>query len=81
MRMRSKPCAASSPASPPTSRREMLRNRDAAHDRLTQGLPALVWQRRIADTLTPVGAACALMEDGRGDFLLESVEGGEIRGR
>ena len=59
----------------------MLRNRDAAHDRLTQGLPALVWQRRIADTLTPVGAACALMEDGRGDFLLESVEGGEIRGR
>ncbi len=31
--------------------------------------------------LTPVGAAQRLMESGRGDFLLESVEGGENRGR
>ncbi len=30
---------------------------------------------------TPVGAALKLIEPGRGDFLLESVEGGEIRGR
>lgn len=30
---------------------------------------------------TPVGAAFKLIEPGRGDFLLESVEGGEIRGR
>ncbi|WP_010413409.1 anthranilate synthase component I [Citromicrobium sp. JLT1363] len=59
----------------------MLRNRDAARERLSQGLPALVWQRAIADTLTPVGAALALMEDKRGDFLLESVEGGEARAR
>ncbi|GAB5347502.1 anthranilate synthase component I [Alteriqipengyuania sp. 357] len=59
----------------------MTRNLDAARERLSQNLPALVWQRHIADTLTPVGAACALMEEGRGDFLLESVEGGEIRGR
>ncbi len=59
----------------------MLLNRDAARERLAQGLPALVWQRHVADTLTPVGAALALMEEGRGDFLLESVEGGEIRGR
>lgn len=59
----------------------MLRNLEAARERLAQGLPALVWQRQIADTLTPVGAALALMEEGRGDFLLESVEGGEIRGR
>jgi len=56
-------------------------NLDAARERLSQGLPALVWQRYVADTLTPVGAALALMEEGRGDFLLESVEGGEIRGR
>lgn len=59
----------------------MLRNLDAARERLQQGLPALVWQRRIADTLTPVGAALALFEPERGDFLLESVEGGEVRGR
>lgn len=59
----------------------MPHNLDAARERLSQGLPALVWQRHVADTLTPVGAALALMEEGRGDFLLESVEGGEIRGR
>lgn len=35
----------------------------------------------MADTLTPVGAALRLIEPGRGDFLLESVEGGAVRGR
>lgn len=35
----------------------------------------------MADTETPVSAALKLIEPGRGDFLLESVEGGEIRGR
>jgi anthranilate synthase component 1 len=35
----------------------------------------------VADTETPVGAALKLIEPGRGDFLLESVEGGEVRGR
>ena len=34
-----------------------------------------------ADSDTPVGAARRLMIEGRGDFLLESVEGGEVRGR
>ncbi len=35
----------------------------------------------MADCETPVGAAVKLIEPGRGDFLLESVEGGEVRGR
>jgi len=35
----------------------------------------------VADTETPVGAALKLIEPGRGDFLLESVEGGSVRGR
>ncbi|TMM49964.1 anthranilate synthase component I [Qipengyuania marisflavi] len=48
---------------------------------LAAGRPALVWRKVVADCLTPVGAAAALMVDGRGDFLLESVEGGEVRGR
>ena len=43
--------------------------------------PALVWRRLIVDTETPVGAALKLMREGRGDFLLESVQGGEVRGR
>ena len=48
---------------------------------LAAGHPALVWRRLIADTETPVGAALKLIEPGRGDFLLESVEGGAVRGR
>ncbi|MDP1026127.1 chorismate-binding protein [Sphingomonas sp. KR1UV-12] len=48
---------------------------------LAAGRPALLWRRRIADTETPVAAALRLIEAGRGDFLLESVEGGAIRGR
>jgi anthranilate synthase component I len=55
--------------------------RAAALAQLGQGNPALVWRRLIADTDTPVGAALRLFEPGRGDFLLESVEGGEVRGR
>ena len=35
----------------------------------------------MADIETPVGAALKLIEPERGDFLLESVEGGEVRGR
>ncbi len=40
-----------------------------------------MWRRLVADTLTPVGAALRLIERARGDFLLESVEGGALRGR
>jgi anthranilate synthase component 1 len=58
-----------------------LNNRDAALAALAVGRPALVWQRLIADAETPVGAAVKLIEPGRGDFLLESVQGGEVRGR
>jgi anthranilate synthase component 1 len=54
---------------------------EAAHKALTQDGPALLWRRQIADTETPVAAALKLIEPGRGDFLLESVEGGAIRGR
>ncbi len=53
----------------------------AALAALAAGRPALVWRRRVADTETPVAAALRLIERGRGDFLLESVEGGAIRGR
>ncbi|MEO5587190.1 MAG: chorismate-binding protein [Novosphingobium sp.] len=48
---------------------------------LGQGRPALIWRKLIADTETPVGAATKLIVAGRGDYLLESVEGGAVRGR
>lgn len=56
-------------------------NAEAAKKALDDGRPALVWRRLVTDTETPVGAALKLMAEGRGDFLLESVQGGEIRGR
>ncbi|WP_443111153.1 anthranilate synthase component I [Altererythrobacter sp. C41] len=58
-----------------------LSNADPARSALAAGQPALVWRKVVADTETPVGAALKLIEPGRGDFLLESVEGGEVRGR
>ncbi|MEN9288478.1 MAG: hypothetical protein RL317_101, partial [Pseudomonadota bacterium] len=53
----------------------------AALHQLRSGKPALVWRSLIADTETPVSAFLKLHEEGRGDFLLESVEGGAVRGR
>jgi anthranilate synthase component 1 len=53
----------------------------AAATALASGKPALVWRDMVADTETPVSAALKLIETGRGDFLLESVEGGAVRGR
>ncbi|AUW58527.1 anthranilate synthase component I [Sphingobium sp. SCG-1] len=53
----------------------------AAKQALSEGRSALVWQRQIADTDTPISAALKLFEPDRGDFLLESVEGGAVRGR
>ncbi|MFZ5747316.1 MAG: anthranilate synthase component I family protein [Pseudomonadota bacterium] len=59
----------------------MVHGADSARVALAAGRPALLWQRQVADTDTPVAAALKLIEPGRGDFLLESVEGGTVRGR
>lgn len=56
-------------------------NWQAAAAALDAGQPGLIWRRLIADTETPVSAALKLFQPGRGDFLLESVQGGEVRGR
>jgi anthranilate synthase component 1 len=58
-----------------------IKGSEAARTALAAGRPALVWRRQVADTETPVAAALKLIEPGRGDFLLESVEGGAVRGR
>jgi anthranilate synthase component I len=52
-----------------------------ARSQLAAGKPALVWRSMIADTETPVSAMLKLFERERGDFILESVEGGAVRGR
>ena len=46
-----------------------------------EGRPQLVWSRIVADTETPGSAMLKLGLDGTGGFLLESVEGGAVRGR
>ncbi len=56
-------------------------NWTAAAEALSSGRSSVIWRKLVADTETPVGAAVKLIEEGRGDFLLESVEGGEVRGR
>ena len=56
-------------------------NWSSAAEALTAGQPGLIWRRLIADCETPVSAAAKLMVPGRGDYLLESVQGGEVRGR
>ena len=58
-----------------------LEGRAAALEALAQGRGAVVWQRLIADIETPGSAALKLIEPGRGDWVLESVESGETRGR
>ncbi len=56
---------------------------EAAHAlaRLADGQHACRHLLLDADTETPVSAWLKLAEEGRGDFLLESVEGGRTRGR
>jgi anthranilate synthase component 1 len=60
---------------------DAARNADHARAQLAAGKSAIVWRELIADTETPVSAALKLFEAGRGDFILESVEGGAVRGR
>ncbi len=48
---------------------------------LAAGRGAMVWRRTVADTETPVSAMLKLGTPGSGAFLLESVEGGAVRGR
>jgi anthranilate synthase component I len=53
----------------------------AALDQLRGGKAALIWRSEISDTETPVSAFLKLHQQDRGDYLLESVEGGAVRGR
>jgi len=45
------------------------------------GEPQVVWSEMIADLETPVSAMIKLVDGAPNSFLLESVEGGNIRGR
>lgn len=51
---------------------------EALHD---NGRPQVVWTRMVADLETPVSAMLKLAGSRPNTFLLESVEGGAVRGR
>lgn len=59
----------------------LLPARDDAIASLEAGRAVLVHTRILADTETPVSAMLKLGQAGSGAFLLESVEGGQVRGR
>lgn len=56
-------------------------SRDAFAQGFDRGTPQLVWTRLVADLETPVSAMLKLSRDRPMSFLLESVEGGAVRGR
>jgi len=49
--------------------------------RYESGRPQLVWTRTVSDLETPVSAMLKVAGGRRNSFLLESVEGGAVRGR
>jgi anthranilate synthase component 1 len=60
---------------------EALPARSAFLQRYRKGEPQVVWTRLVADLETPVSAALKLSDGQPMSCLLESVEGGAVRGR
>ena len=54
---------------------------DAFQASYRRGVPQVVWTRLVADLETPVSALMKIATGRRNCFLLESVEGGAVRGR
>src|ERR1700751_3586573 len=54
---------------------------EAVEARYRAGQPTVVWTRLVADLETPVSAMLKLCDGKPNSFLLESVEGGAVRGR
>src|SRR5947208_9333678 len=64
-----------------TTHFEALPARSAFTERYRQGSAQVVWTRLVADLETPVSAALKLSDGQPMSCLLESVEGGAVRGR
>jgi anthranilate synthase component 1 len=60
---------------------EALPARSVFAERYRQGKPQVVWTRLVADLETPVSATLKLSDGQPMSWLLESVEGGAVRGR
>ena len=60
---------------------QIFPRRDAFSAALEEGRAQVVWTTLVADLETPVAAMMKLAEGQRYGFLLESIEGGAVRGR
>jgi anthranilate synthase component 1 len=60
---------------------QIFPNEDAFQATYEAGAPQVVYTRLVADLETPVSAMLKLAGDAKNAFLLESVEGGAVRGR
>ena len=72
------PSSRSSSRKPAMSSRPSSTPSPASYD---AGKPQLVWTKLVADLETPVSAYLKLADGRANSFLLESVEGGSVRGR
>lgn len=60
---------------------QVFPERDGFDHAFADGIPQVVWTKVVADLETPVSAYLKLAGEAENSFLLESVEGGAIRGR
>ena len=60
---------------------QILPHRNNFAETFERGQPQVVWTTLVADLETPVAAIMKLAEGERYGFLLESIEGGAVRGR
>src|SRR5437899_5821992 len=77
-------CAGSPAASSPNRRRSCMQiepAEEAFAERYVGGKPQVVWTTLVADLETPVSAFLKVARGRPMSFLLESVEGGAVRGR
>ena len=56
-------------------------NKEKFIDNYTKNIPQILTHKIIADTETPVSTLLKITKNEKYSFLLESVEGGEQRGR
>ncbi|MDC3271935.1 anthranilate synthase component I [Hyphomicrobiales bacterium] len=56
-------------------------NYKEGQEKYTKGISQVVWERIVSDTETPVSSMMKLSESFKHSFLLESVEGGSVKGR
>jgi anthranilate synthase component 1 len=73
--------AAPAPADPLAAAFETAPDFDTFETRHASGAPQVVWTKLVSDLETPVSAYLKLAEGRPLSFLLESVEGGSVRGR